>query len=178
MITLRKNKTEALTHTELDGNFEDLNSRVASLESWKPGVDADLGQVGFYLLASQFATFNAAVASVAEGEKATLIVDVVASLSANIVVPSNISLVFLYGGGIAASESRTFVTYGYLSSGPWLIFDATVDVSGAIKTDNPFAEWWPGSVVPGAVTFPVTSLLSSGGVSVDSATKKMILIYG
>jgi len=113
-----------------------------------------------------YSSFSLAIDGISTSSK-TLVISSEQAVTASKTVPSNVTLMFMQGGSLAISDTKTVTINGHVEAGLYQIFSGAGTVTfgaGAVKEVYP--EWWgiDGTADNVEITKAIASLPSTGGV--------------
>jgi len=123
------------------GLQEHLTMRVLDFKEFKNEFQ--------FIFASQFTTLAVAISNIGTDEK-TLVISEEEAVTADLTIPSNVSLMFLAGGSLSISSGEVVTINGDIQAGLHQIFSGTGTVSwGDGSSVEIYPQWW-GAVGDGA----------------------------
>lgn len=90
-----------------------------------------------------YTALNTLINTTINGVKATIIFPVgTYKISTSITIPSNVSLYFVNGAMLSPDSGDTVTINGPIEAGLWQIFTGNGTISGSMKVDQVYPQWW------------------------------------
>ena len=131
--------------------------------AFKNGVE--LGQVAF-VDARDYASISAALTAIGSDSRALFLAAGTWTISADLIIPANVTLVFERGAVAAIASGKTLTMNGGISAGLYQIFSGAGTAAFGTTVSKVFPQWWGAIEDSGTTdnTTPINAALATGKV--------------